>query len=74
VRPLFWIGLVVLVLGIASFFVPLPRHERHGIEAGDVNIGVDVKHEEHVSPIISGVLIAGGIGMMAAGARGRAAA
>jgi hypothetical protein len=73
VKPLFWIGLVVLVLGIASFFVPLPRHERHGIEAGDVSVGVDVKREEHVSPIVSGVLIAGGIGMMLAGRGGRAA-
>lgn len=70
-KALFWFGLLVLVLGIASLFVAIPRRETHGVKAGDVNIGVQVKHSEHVAPIVSVVLIAGGVGMMIAGARSR---
>jgi hypothetical protein len=32
-------GLILVVLGIASLLVPIPRTEKHGIKAGDVNIG-----------------------------------
>jgi hypothetical protein len=66
-KALFGIGLVVLILGIASFFVPIPRHENHGIKAGDVSIGVQTKHDEHVSPAISVVLVVVGAGMMIGG-------
>jgi hypothetical protein len=62
-------GLLVVVLGIASLVVPIPRTETHGIKAGDVNIGVKTSHSERVSPIVSAVLIAGGIALALAGAR-----
>lgn len=70
-KSLLWIGVVVLVLGIASLFVPIPHSEREGIKAGNIDIGVQTHHSERVSPIISAVMIAGGIGMMIAGSRGR---
>ncbi len=70
-KGLFWLGLVVLVLGIASLFVAIPRSEREGIRAGNVDIGVQVKHNERVSPIITAVLVIGGASMMIAGGRGR---
>ena len=63
--------LLLLVLGIASFFIPIPRTEREGVKAGDVNIGVDVRHDEHVSPIVSAILVVAGAGMMIAGSRGK---
>jgi hypothetical protein len=62
-------GLVLVVLGIASLVVPIPRTEMHGIKAGDMNIGVQTSHSELMSPIVSAVLIAGGIGLAIAGAR-----
>jgi hypothetical protein len=71
-KALFWFGLLVLVLGIASLFVAIPRSEREGIRAGNVDIGVQVKHSEKVSPVVTVILIAGGIGMMIAGGRGGA--
>ena len=70
-KALFWFGLLVLALGIASLFVAIPRSEREGIRAGNVDIGVQVKHSERVSPIVSAVLILGGAGMMIAGGRSR---
>ena len=66
-KILFGVGLVVLLLGIASFFVPFPHHESHGIKAGDVNIEVQTEHSARVSPAVSVVLILGGAGMMIAG-------
>jgi uncharacterized protein YjeT (DUF2065 family) len=72
-KLLFALGLVVLVLGIASFFIPIPRTEREGVKAGNVDIGVDVRHHEHVSPIVSTVLVVAGAGMMIAGSRAKRA-
>ncbi len=66
-KVLFWFGLVVLVLGIASLFVPIPRQETHGIRAGDISVGVQVKSKDKVPPIVSGILLVGGISMMIAG-------
>jgi hypothetical protein len=66
-KPLVWIGLAVLILGFASLFVPIPRSERHGLQAGDVSIGVTTQTDERVSPILSAVMILGGAGMMIAG-------
>jgi len=65
------VGLLLVVLGIASLVVPIPHSERHGIKAGDINFGVQTSHSERVSPIVSVVLIAGGIALTIAGARTR---
>jgi hypothetical protein len=62
-------GLILVVLGIASLIVPIPRTETHGIKAGDMNIGVQTSHSELISPIVSAALIAGGIALAIAGAR-----
>jgi len=68
-KILLFAGLLVVVLGIASLVVPIPRTETHGIKAGDMNIGVQTSHSERVSPIVSVVLIAGGFPLAIAGAR-----
>jgi hypothetical protein len=70
-RLLLWIGLVVLALGIASLIVPIPHSESHGVQSGDLNIGIQTRSDQKVSPIVSAILIAGGIGIMVAGGRGR---
>jgi len=68
-KALMIVGVLLVVLGISSLFVPIPHNENKGINAGDVKIGVQVRHDEKVSPIISAVLIIGGIGLMVAGSR-----
>lgn len=68
-KMLFWIGLVVLLLGIASLIVPIPHNDKEGISAGDMSLAVNVRHDEKVSPIISAVLIFGGVGLTIAGAK-----
>ncbi len=68
-RILLFAGLLLVVLGIASLVVPIPHSETQGIKAGDLHIGVETSHSERVLPIISAVLIAGGIALTIAGAR-----
>jgi len=66
-KGLFWFGLVLVILGIVSLVVPIPHREKEGIKVGGASIGIETKHDEKVSPIISVVLIAAGAGMMIAG-------
>jgi hypothetical protein len=68
-KALFWIGIVVLILGIASLVVPIPRNEREGFKAGGVSVGIETRHDEKVSPIVSAVMILGGAGLLIAGKR-----
>jgi hypothetical protein len=70
-KPLFWVGLVILILGVASFFVAIPRTENHGISVGDASVGIQTKHDQKIPPLASGIIIVGGIAMMIAGGRGR---
>ena len=66
-KILVWFGLVLLVLGVASLLVPIPRSEKDGVNIGGVSIGIETKHDEKVSPIVSAVMILGGVGLMIAG-------
>jgi hypothetical protein len=69
-KPLFIAGIVLLVLGLASLVIPIPRTEREGISAGGMSMSVQTQHSERVSPIISAALILAGAGALYAG-RGR---
>jgi len=66
---LFAIGLIVLVLGILSFFVPIPHTERHGVDAGDIHIGVNTHHSDLLPRYVGVVLVVIGGGLMVAGRR-----
>ncbi|HEY1659837.1 MAG TPA: hypothetical protein VGG14_15905 [Candidatus Sulfotelmatobacter sp.] len=70
-KILLFAGLLVIVLGIASLVVPIPHTETQGIKIGGVGIGVETSHSERLSPIISVVLIAGGVALTIAAVRGR---
>jgi hypothetical protein len=66
-KQLFWIGLVVIAMGLISLIVPVPHTEREGISAGGMSIGIQTQHSERVSPIVSCALLLAGAGMMVAG-------
>lgn len=66
-KNLFWIGVVLLVLGVASLFIPLPHTEREGVKAGGISLGIETRHEEKIPPIASGLMIVAGAGLMIAG-------
>ena len=68
-KTVFFIGLVVLILGLLSLVVPIPRSERQGLTVGGVSLGVQTRHEEKVSPALSAVMILGGLFAIAVGKR-----
>ena len=70
-KILLFAGLLLIVLGLASLVVPIPHTETEGVKVGKTNLGVQTSHSEKVSPMISAVLIAGGIALSIAGARSR---
>lgn len=69
-KALFWLGLIVVIVGVALLFVPIPHTEKHGVKAGDISLGVETRTQEKISPAISGVIVLAGIGLMIA-TRGR---
>ncbi len=72
-RAVLWIGVAVLVLGIASFFVTVPQKHREGIRMGDASIGIETRSSEKVPVYVSVILLVGGISMILAGSRSRPA-
>jgi hypothetical protein len=66
-KPLLLVGVVVLVLGILSFFVPVPHSEHHGVNLGDAHLGITTHDEDRVPPAVSVVLVVVGAGLMIAG-------
>jgi hypothetical protein len=72
VKSLLYVGMLLLLLGIASLIIPIRSTETQGIKAGDVSFGIQTAHNERVSAIISIVLIGGGMLMAIAGVRAKA--
>lgn len=66
-KALMLVGVVVLVLGVVSFFVPFPHAEHHGVNIGDAHVGITTHDDEKVPPVVSIVLVVVGAGLMIAG-------
>jgi nucleoside recognition membrane protein YjiH len=64
---LLWIGVIVFVLGIGSFFVPFPQREKQTLSAGGMSVGVETTHTQTLPATASLVIIAGGLMMAAVG-------
>jgi hypothetical protein len=63
------VGVVVLVLGVLSFFVPFPHSEHHGVSVGDAHVGITTHDDQKVPPVMSIVLVVVGAGLMIAGGK-----
>jgi hypothetical protein len=66
-KALTLVGVVVLLLGILSFFVPFPHIEHHGVTFGDAHVGVTTHDDRMVPPFVSIILVVVGGGLMIAG-------
>ena len=66
-KALLLVGVLLVVLGILSFFVPVPHSEHHGVNIGDAHVGVTTHDEDRVPPAVSIVLVVVGAGLMIAG-------
>ena len=65
------LGALLIIFGVASFFVGIPRTETNGIKVGDASIGVQTRHTERIPTAGSIALVIGGIVLVAVGARGK---
>jgi hypothetical protein len=68
-RTLGMIGIILLVLGVISFFVPVPTSNTHGAKVGDASISVTTHHDEKLPPAVGGILCAAGVVLLIAGSR-----
>jgi nucleoside recognition membrane protein YjiH len=66
-RFLLWVGVILVVLGIASFFVPIPQREKETLSAGGVSVGVETTHSQTLPVAASVAMVVGGSIMAAAG-------
>lgn len=66
-KGLMAIGLIIVVLGILSFFIPVPHTEHHGVDAGDIHVGVNTHHDDMLPPYVGVGLIVVGAGLMIVG-------
>lgn len=69
-RALLVIGVLLLIVGVCSFFVGIPRTETNGVKIGGASIGVQTRHTERLPEAASIALIVGGIVLLAIGGRG----
>ena len=63
------IGLVLLILGILSFVVPVPRGEDHAVKVGDAKIGIHTESREKLPPAVGLTLLVGGVVAFVVGSR-----
>jgi hypothetical protein len=68
-KALFWIGLAVMLIGIALLFIPIPHSEREGVKLGGLSVGVETRHDEKLPPLVGAIIIVAGAGLMIAGKR-----
>jgi len=62
-KALFALGVILIVLGVASLFIPFPMREKHSMKAGPISVGVETTDQRKVDPIVSAVLIGGGVAL-----------
>ncbi len=69
--PLIVIGVVLVVLGAAAFIWPKISYTQREtlVDVGPVNVTADTKKSVPLSPILGGVLLAGGVVLIVVGAR-----
>jgi hypothetical protein len=68
-KALSLVGILLLVLGILSFIVPLPRSEDHGMKFGEHRISVRTESSDRLPPAAGIVLLAGGVVALILGLR-----
>ena len=64
------VGVVLLIIGVvASFWQKFSYTERETlVNVGGVKVTADTEKSVPISPIVGGILMAGGVGLLAAGA------
>lgn len=59
-KGLLILGVLLLVLGALSFFVPVPHQDNHRLTIGDAKFTLETETREKLPPAVGVVLIGGG--------------
>jgi hypothetical protein len=70
-KCLFWTGLAIVLLGVASFFIRVPQTPRQSLNTGSISVGVNNQQRGDLSPVIGAVFVIGGLALMVSGCRER---
>ncbi|MGB8888417.1 MAG: hypothetical protein WCC87_16940 [Candidatus Korobacteraceae bacterium] len=68
-RTLGVIGIILLVIGVISFFVPVPTSKTRGAKVGDTSISVTTHHDQKLPPAVGVILCGAGVILFVAGSR-----
>jgi len=68
-KPVFFVGVFLLALGLLAFVVPIPSHETHSVKIGDTKLGVQTETSEKLPPVVGVVLLSGGVLALVLGSR-----
>jgi len=63
------VGVLLIVLGVLSFIVPLPHHEKHGVSLGDAKFSVQTDSSQLLPSAVGVLLIGGGVVALVLGLR-----
>jgi hypothetical protein len=72
-RPIAWVGVLLLVLGIVGFAFggfSFTRHKKV-VDAGPLQISADEQHSVPITPIVAGLAVVGGLVLIGVGATRR---
>ena len=73
-KPIGWVGVLLLVLGIVGFALggfSFTEHKKV-VDAGPIQVSADEKHSVPITPIAAGLAVVGGLALIAVGATRRA--
>jgi hypothetical protein len=68
-KSLYILGVALLLIGLLSFVVPIPRHEDHSVKIGDAKIGVKTERSEKLPTAASAVILGAGVLVLFLGSR-----
>ena len=72
-KPITWIGIILIILGIVGFSLGglSFTHEKKDVDMGPLQISHQQKKTVPIPPILSTIVLVGGIGLVVVGARSK---
>ena len=72
-KPITWVGIVLIIVGIVGFSLGgfSFTHQKKDVDMGPVQISHQQKKTVPIPPILSAIVLIGGIGLVVVGARSK---
>ncbi len=72
-KPITWVGIALIILGIVGFSLGgfSFTHEKKDVDMGPLQISHQQKRTVPIPPVLSGIVLVGGIVLVVVGARSK---